>query len=71
MIERLWPFLKDRAVSYRIVDPQKPIVPIEGKVVGKGLDDELTGRMFAAIVTPAGAPYYVRLRRRWQRPARR
>jgi type IV secretory pathway VirD2 relaxase len=61
VIERLWPFLKERAVSYRIVDPQKPIASFEGKVVGKGLDDELTGRMFAAIVTPAGAPYYVRL----------
>ena len=61
VIERLRPFLKDRAISYQIVDPAKPVTAFEGTLVGKGLDDELTGQMFAAVVTPAGQPFYVRI----------
>ena len=61
VIERLVPFLKQRAIAYRMVDPAKPVPSFEGTLVGKGLDDELTGQMFAAVVTPAGDPFYVRL----------
>jgi hypothetical protein len=61
VIERLVPFVKQRAIAYRMVDPAKPGAPFEGTLVGKGLDDELTGRMFAVVVTPAGDPFYVRL----------
>jgi hypothetical protein len=61
VVERLVPFVQQRAIAYRMVDPAKPIASFEGTLVGKGLDDELTGQMFAAVVTPAGDPFYVRL----------
>ena len=35
--------------------------PIEGVVRGKGLHDELTGDLFAAVETVAGDTHYVRL----------
>jgi hypothetical protein len=61
VIERLVPFLNQKAISYQMVDPAKPIASFEGTLVGKGLDDELTGQMFAAVVNAAGEPFYVRL----------
>ena len=39
-----------------------PVPAFEGVVVGMGLDDELTGQMFAAVRTSAGTGYYIRLR---------
>jgi hypothetical protein len=60
IIERLVPFVGERAVAYRVVDPQRPCAAFEGVVAGKGLDDELLGTMFAAVVAPAGEPFYVR-----------
>jgi hypothetical protein len=48
-------------VAFQIVDQDRPCPAFQGVVAGKGLDDELTGKMFAAVVTPAGVPYYVRL----------
>jgi hypothetical protein len=35
---------------------------VEGVVRAKGLHDELSGEIYAAVQTPAGAAYYVRLR---------
>jgi hypothetical protein len=39
-------------------------------IVGKGLHDELTGEMFAAVQTSSGASYYVRLRAEVAEPFR-
>jgi type IV secretory pathway VirD2 relaxase len=61
VIDRLRPFIGDRAIEFRIVDEQRPAEPFEGLVVAKGLDDELAGRMFLAIKTPAGQAIYLRL----------
>jgi len=61
VIERLVPFLKERAIAFQIVDPAKPVASFEGTLIGKGLDDELTGQMFAAVANAAGEPFYVRL----------
>jgi type IV secretory pathway VirD2 relaxase len=46
----------------RVVSVGKDFEPVEGVVRAKGLHDELGGEMYAAVQTPAGAAYYVRLR---------
>jgi hypothetical protein len=46
----------------RVVSVGKAFEPVEGVVRAKGLHDELGGEMYAAVETPAGAAYYVRLR---------
>jgi type IV secretory pathway VirD2 relaxase len=38
-----------------------PAKPFDGVVRGKGLHDELAGTFFAAVASPAGETYYVRL----------
>jgi Protein of unknown function (DUF3363) len=60
--ERLLPLVGQKAIEYQTLDPKSPIPAFEGVVVGKGLDDELTGQMFAAVETSAGQRYYIRLR---------
>ncbi len=59
---RLYPLVGQKAVGYQTLDPNIPVPAFEGVVVGKGLDDELTGQMFAAVRTSAGTSYYIRLR---------
>src|SRR5450631_29893 len=61
-IERLYPLVGQKAIAYQTLDPNNPVPAFEGVVVGKGLDDELTGQMFAAVRTSAGGGYYIRLR---------
>ena len=51
---RLYPLVGQKAVGYQTLDPNIPVPAFEGVVVGKGLDDELTGQMFAAVRTSAG-----------------
>jgi type IV secretory pathway VirD2 relaxase len=46
----------------RVVSVGKAFEPVEGVIKAKGLDDELSGEMYAAVETPARASYYVRLR---------
>jgi len=50
-----------RAVPVRIVDPERDIPAFEGIVRRKGLHDEQTGELFAAIETVSGSVEYVRL----------
>jgi type IV secretory pathway VirD2 relaxase len=61
VIDRLRPLIGDRAIEFRIIDEQRPANAFEGRVVAKGLDDELVGRMFLAIKTAAGESIYLRL----------
>jgi hypothetical protein len=61
IIERLQPFIGQRAIAYQEADSQTPVPEFDGVVVGKGLDDELAGTMFVAIATPAGEPWYLRV----------
>jgi type IV secretory pathway VirD2 relaxase len=69
-IERLYPLVGQKAIAYQTLDPNIPVPAFEGVVVGKGLDDELTGQMFAAVQTSSGASYYVRLRPEVAEPLR-
>ena len=69
-MERLYPLVGQKAIEYQTLDPTIPVPAFEGVVVGKGLHDELTGEMFAAVRTSAGAGYYVRLRPEVAEPLR-
>jgi hypothetical protein len=46
----------------RVITGGGAFEPVEGLVRAKGLHDELSGEMFAAVETRAGSAYYVRLR---------
>jgi type IV secretory pathway VirD2 relaxase len=61
VLERLKPLLRERAIEFQIVDELRPVQAFEGRVVGKGLDDELGGRMFVAIETSDRRCFYVRM----------
>jgi type IV secretory pathway VirD2 relaxase len=61
VLDRLVPLVGNRAIAFQIVDERNPVPAFEGRVVGKGLDDELGGRMFVAVESPAGKSFYVRL----------
>lgn len=61
VIDRLRPLIGDRAIEFRIVDEQRPVEGFDGRVVAKGLDDELAGQMFVAVKTVAGESIYLRL----------
>ena len=61
VLDRLRPLVGDRAVGFQIVDERKHTEPFEGRVIGKGLDDELGGKMFAAVQSLDGRSFYVRL----------
>jgi type IV secretory pathway VirD2 relaxase len=59
---RLLPMVgREAAMRHRIVDEKRPVPPFEGVVMGKGLDDELAGTMFAALRTSAGDAVYLRV----------
>jgi hypothetical protein len=59
--DRLWPFVGNRGAGFQIIDERNPVPSFEGRVIGKGLDDELGGRMFVAVQAPGGDSFYVRL----------
>jgi type IV secretory pathway VirD2 relaxase len=61
VVERLRPLVGNRAVAFQIVDERSTAASFEGRVVGKGLDDELGGRMFVAVQTSDGRNLYVRV----------
>ena len=61
VLDRLRPRVGDRAVGFQVVDERNPVGAFEGRVIGKGLDDELGGRMFLAVQAPGGDHFYVRL----------
>jgi hypothetical protein len=51
----------NRAVAFQVVDERNHVEAFEGRVIGKGLDDELGGKMFAAVQAHDGRSFYVRL----------
>ena len=59
--ERLWRIVGDRALRQRVVDGRNPTPPFDGVVAGKGLEDELAGTMFVAVMSRAGEACYVRV----------
>jgi hypothetical protein len=61
LIDRLYPVVGSKASEYSRLDAARPGSPIEGVVMGLGLDDELTGRMFVAIETKDGQGVYLPL----------
>jgi hypothetical protein len=61
VVERLQPLVGNRAIAFKIVDERTAATPFEGRVVGKGLDDELSGRMFVAVQTATRQEFYVRV----------
>jgi type IV secretory pathway VirD2 relaxase len=61
VVGRLQPLVGNRAIAFKIVDEKIAATPFEGCVVGKGLDDELSGRMFVAVRSPTGEEFYVRV----------
>jgi hypothetical protein len=61
VVERLQPLVGNRAIAFKIVDERTAATPFEGRVVGKGLDDELSGRMFVAVRSGTGQEFYVRV----------
>jgi type IV secretory pathway VirD2 relaxase len=61
VLDRLKPLVGNRAVAFQVVDERNQIEAFEGRVIGKGLDDELGGKMFAAVQAHDGRSFYVRL----------
>jgi hypothetical protein len=61
-IDRLYPIVGERALDYQVVDPKLPVSTFEGVVLGKGLHDELSGQMFAAVQGTDGQGFYIPLR---------
>jgi Protein of unknown function (DUF3363)/MobA/VirD2-like, nuclease domain len=60
--ERLLPLVgREAAMRHRIVDEKNPVPPFEGVVVGKGIDDELGGTVFAALRTRGSNAVYLRV----------
>lgn len=58
---RLWGIVGDRALRQRVIDGKDPTPPFDGVVAGKGLEDELAGTMFVAVMSRAGEACYVRV----------
>jgi hypothetical protein len=61
VVDRLQPLVGNVAVAFQIVDERSTATSFEGRVLGKGLDDELGGRMFVAVRSSAGQGFYVRV----------
>jgi hypothetical protein len=59
--ERLWRIVGDRALRQRVIDAQNPTPEFDGVVAGKGLEDELAGTMFVAVMSRAGEACYLRV----------
>jgi type IV secretory pathway VirD2 relaxase len=63
VIKRLHQLVPGDPSRYRSLEPSQLTVPVEGVVRCKGLHDELTGELFAAVETQSGETHYVRLER--------
>ena len=63
VIKRLHQLAPGEPSRYRFLEPSQLRAPVEGIVRGKGLHDELTGDLFAAVETHYGEIHYVRLER--------
>jgi type IV secretory pathway VirD2 relaxase len=59
--ERLWRIVGDRALRQRVIDGRSPTPSFDGVVAGKGLEDELAGTMFVAVMSDASEACYVRV----------
>ena len=46
---------------HRVIDGRNPTPPFDGVVAGKGLEDELAGTMFVAVMSAAGEACYLRV----------
>jgi type IV secretory pathway VirD2 relaxase len=64
VIKRLHQLAPGDVSRYRVVDAAKLSTAIEGVVRGKGLHDELTGELFAAVENQLGETHYVQLDQR-------
>jgi type IV secretory pathway VirD2 relaxase len=53
---------QDRGVSDYVIDAQPPDAPIIGRLIDKGLHDELTGEAYAVIDGADGRAHHVRFR---------
>jgi type IV secretory pathway VirD2 relaxase len=61
VLDRLRPLVGSRSVGFQVLDDRNPGASFEGRVIGKGLDDELGGRMFVAVETADKRDFYVRM----------
>ena len=61
IIKRLHRVAPGDPSRYRFLEPAQLTTAIEGVIRGRGLHDELTGELFAAVETHAGETHYVRL----------
>ena len=61
VIKRLHRVAPGDPSRYRFLEPSQLTTAIEGVIRGRGLHDELTGELFAAVETHAGETHYVRL----------
>jgi len=61
IIKRLHQVAPAEPSRYRVIEPADLNAPIEGVVRARGLHDELTGELFAAVETQTGELHYVRL----------
>ena len=61
IIKRLHRVVPGDPARYRILEPSRLSAPLEGVIRGRGLHDELTGELFAAVATTSGETHYVRL----------
>jgi len=61
IIKRLHQVVPADPTRYRFIHSAELAAPIEGVVRARGLHDELTGELFAAVETRAGEVHYVRL----------
>jgi hypothetical protein len=59
--ERLWRIVGDRALRQRVVNANTAERPFDGVVAGKGLEDELAGTMFVAVMNDASEACYLRV----------
>ena len=59
--ERLWRIVGAQALRQRVIDGRDPTPVFDGVVAGKGLEDELAGTMFVAVMNDAREACYVRV----------
>jgi hypothetical protein len=71
VIERLVPFVKQRAIAYRMVDPAKPVAAFEGTLVGKGLETSSRDRCSRRWSRRRAIPSTCGWHRKWQRSCAR
>ena len=72
IIKQMHLALRGDPSRYRIVAPGQDVEPtpadprgtLHGRIVSKGLSDELAGRYYAIVETPAGTGYHIQLDRR-------